>query len=68
MMQFQQIQFKHYNWEANHCADMLAKLRLDQNLCLVHFDCPPENIRTILDEHCNGMFFDRTYADLDVFS
>ena len=47
---------------------MLAKLGLEHNLCLVHFDCPPENVRTILDEHCDGMFFDRTCADLDVFS
>ena len=68
MMQIHQIQVKHCYREANRCAGMLAKLGLDQNLCLVHFDCPPKNIRTILDEDCNGMFFDRTYADLDVFS
>ena len=68
MMQFQQIQVKHCYREANRCAGMLDKLGLDQNLCLVHFDCPLENIRTILDEDCNGMFFYRTCADLDVFS
>ena len=47
---------------------MLAKLGLDQNLCLVHFDFPPENIRTILDEDCNGFFVDRICSDAVVVS
>ena len=68
MMQFQQIQFKHCYREANRCADMLAKVGLDQDLCLVHFDHPPKIIRTSLDEDCNGIFVDRIYTDLDVFS
>ena len=68
MMQFHQIQFKHCYREANRCADMLAKVGLDQSSCLLHFDCPPEIIRTILDEDCNGMFVDRTCSILDVVS
>ena len=64
----QQIQFKHCYREANHCADMLAKVGLDQSSRLVHFDCPLEIIRTILDEDCNGIFVDRICTDLDVVS
>ena len=45
---------------------MLAKVGLDQSSCLVHFDCLPEIIRTILDEDCNGFFVDRIYFVLDV--
>ena len=68
MMQFQPIQFKHCYWEANRCADMLAKVRLDQSSCLVHFDYLPEIIRTILDEDCNGFFVDRICYVLDIVS
>ena len=68
MMKFQPIQFKHRYWEANSCADMLAKVALDQSSCLVHFDCPPKIIRTILDEDCNGFFVHRICSVLDVVS
>ena len=68
MMQFQQIQFKHCYREANRFVDMLAKMGLDQSSCLEHFDCPPEIIRTILDEDCNGIFVDRICSILDVVS
>ena len=47
---------------------MLAKMGLDQSSCLEHFDCPPEIIRTILDEDCNGIFVDRICSILDVVS
>ena len=68
MMQFQPIQFKHCYWEANRCADMLAKVGLDQSSCLVHFDCLPVIIMTILDEDCNGFFVDRICFVLDIVS
>ena len=47
---------------------MLAKVGLDQIPCLVHFDCPPEIIRIVLDEDCNGVFVDRICSVLDVVS
>ena len=68
MLQFHQIQFKHCYREVNRCADMLAKVGLDQNSCLVYFDSPPEIIRTILGEDCNGFTVDRICSVVDVVS
>ena len=68
MGMFQQIQFKHCYRQANCCVDMLARMGTDQDLNFVYFDSPPEDIRSVLDEDCNGRFFNRLCTELDVIS
>lgn len=48
--------------------DMLARMGTDQDLNFVFFDSPPEDIRSVLDEDCNGRFFNRLCTELDVIS
>ena len=63
---FHQVQVKHCYRQANRCANRLARLRIVQNLNFVCFDSLPEEIRNVLDEDCNGRFFNRICNDLAV--
>lgn len=47
---------------------MMARMGMDQHLSFVHFDRQPEDIRTVLDKDCNGIFFNRLYTKVDVIS
>ena len=43
---------------------MLARLGTVQVLSSVSFDSPPEDVRCVLDEDCNGRSFNRICNDL----
>lgn len=66
-MKFQQIQVKHCYRQANRCADMLARMGMDQDLAL----CILILVRTlgpVLDEDYNGMFYNKLSTDLVVMA
>ena len=63
---FQQVQVKHCYRQANRCVDMLTRLGTVQALSFVSFDSPPEDVRRVLDEDCNGKSFNRICNDIVV--
>ena len=59
LLRFQQIQIKHCFRQANRCADLLARMSLDQVTDFVSFNCPPVDIRGIVEEDIVGRFVSR---------
>ncbi|XP_030931901.1 uncharacterized protein LOC115957726 [Quercus lobata] len=61
LLRFQQIQVKHCFCQANRCADLLARMSLDQVTDFVSFNCLPVDIRGIVEEDVVGLFVNRLY-------
>ena len=66
MLWFHQIQFRHCYRQANRCADMLARMSMDQVAAFISFDCSPVDIRSILDDDVAGLYVNRACSVTDV--
>ena len=66
MTGFQQVQLKHCYRQANRCADLMARIRVDQELDYILFSSPPVDLAKALEDDCNGVFFNRLCTDLYV--
>ena len=44
MLCFQQIQIKHCYWQANQCAELLAKSGVEQEIDLINYLSPPMDV------------------------
>ena len=60
---FQQIQIKHCYWQANRCADLLAKIRVEQEIDFLNYLSPPVDFLQILQEDRNGLYVNRICHD-----
>ena len=60
---FQQIQIKHYYRQANRCADLLAKIRVEQEIDFLNYLSPPVDFLQILQEDRNGLYVNRICHD-----
>ena len=63
---FQQIQIKHCYRQANRCADMLAKMGVEQEIELLNLLSPPMDILQILQDDRVGLYVNRTCHDFVV--
>ena len=66
MTGFQQVQLKHCYCQANRCADLMARLRADQELEYILFSSPPVDLAKALEDDCTAVFFNRLCTDLNV--
>ena len=57
---FQQIQIKHCYRQANRCADLLAKMGVEQEIEFLNLLSPPVDILPILQEDRDGLLVNRT--------
>ena len=64
---FQRIQFNHYYRQANHCADLLARMGALQELEFISFANPPVDISNALEDDLNGVYFNRMCTDPAIF-
>ena len=64
---FQQIQIKHCYWQANRCANMLAKMGVEQEIDLLNLLSPPVDVLQILQDDRDGLFVNRTCHDSVAF-
>ena len=63
MLCFQQIQIKHCYWQANRCADMLAKMGVEQEIELLNLLSSLVDVLQILQDDRDGLFVNRTCHD-----
>ena len=63
---FQQIQIKHCYRQANRCADMLAKMGVEQEIELLNLLSLPMDILQILQDDKDGLYVNRTCHDFVV--
>ena len=68
VLQFCQIQFRHCYHQANRCADMLARMSMDQVAAFNSFDRPPMDVRSILEDDVAGLYVNRACSVTDVNS
>ena len=62
---FQQIHIKHcYRW-ANWCANLMARLGVDQELDYILFTSPPVDLAKVVEDDCNGVCFNRICIELE---
>ena len=66
MLCFQQIQIKHCYRQANRCADMLAKMGVEQEIELLNLLSPPMDILQVLQDDRDGLYVNRTCHDFVV--
>ncbi|KAK9995209.1 hypothetical protein SO802_024912 [Lithocarpus litseifolius] len=66
VLQFRQVQFSHCYHQANWCADMLARMSMDQVADFISFDCPLVDIRSILGDDVVGLYVNRVCSVTDV--
>ena len=59
LLQFQQVQLMHCFRQANRCADILARMSIEQDVDFISYNCPPVDIRSCLDEDAVGLFVNR---------
>ena len=45
--------------QANRCADILARMSIEQDVDFISYNCPPVDIRSCLDEDVVGLFVNR---------
>ena len=50
---------KHCYHQANHCADLMARLGAEQDLEYRFFSSPPVDLIKALEDDCNGVFSNR---------
>ena len=46
---------------------MLASMSIDQDVDFISFDCPPVDIRSILDDDSDGLYVNKVCSVTDVF-
>lgn len=63
---FCHVKFKHCSRQANRCADILARMGVEQEPSFISFDCPPVDIRNCLDFDLSGMYSNRLCLELNV--
>ena len=56
---FQQIQINHCYRQANRCADLLAKLGVEQEIDFQNFLSSPMDILQILQDDRDGLYVNR---------
>ena len=59
LLRFQQVQLLHCFRQANRCADMLARMSIEQDVDFISYNCPPVDIRSFLDEDAVGLFVNK---------
>ena len=59
MLRFQQVQLRHCFHQANRCADLLARMSLEQATDFISYNCPPVDIRSLLEEDVVGLHVNR---------
>ena len=60
---FQQIQIKHCYRQANRHADLLAKIKVEQEIDFLNYLSPPVDFLQILQEDRNGLYVNRICHD-----
>ena len=60
-VQFLYVQFKHC-----YCANVLARIVTEQKANFISFDCPPVDIRNILEFDLSGVYSNRLCPELNV--
>ena len=45
--------------QANRCADILARMSIEQDVDFISYNCPPVDIRSFLDKDAVGLFVNR---------
>lgn len=63
---FQQIQITHCYRQANRCADILARIGADLDSDFILFSCPSVDLVKVLEDDCNGVYFNRPCTEIDV--
>ena len=66
MTRFQQVQVKHCYRQANRCANLMARLRVDQELDYILFTSPLVHLAKAMEDDCNGVCFNRLCTELEV--
>ena len=56
---FHRILFKHCYWEANHYADSLARMSINQEIDFVSYESPPMNALKAYKDDRNGFYLSR---------
>ena len=46
----------YYFRQANCCANILARMSIEQDVDFISYNCPPVDIRSCLDEDAVGLF------------
>ena len=64
--QFQQVQIKHCYRQANRCADLLAKMGVEQETDFVNFHGLPMDILDVFHFDKNGLYVNRVCPELVV--
>ena len=59
LLRFQQVQILHCFRQANCCADMLARMSIEQDVDFISYNCPPVDIRSFLDEDAVVLFVNK---------
>ena len=59
MLRFQQIQLRHCFRQANRCADLLARMSFEQATDFISYNCPPVDIRSLLEDDVVGLYVNR---------
>ena len=62
MTRFQQVQVKH----CYRCANLTARLRVDQELDYILFTSPLVDLAKAMEDDCNGVCFNRLCTELEV--
>ena len=63
---FQQIQINHCYRQVNRCADLLAKLGVEQEIDFQNFLSSPVDILQILQDDRDGLYVNRIYHNFVV--
>ena len=63
---FQHIRFNHCYRQANHCANLLARMGAIQVPYFLSFSSPPMDICNAFEDDCNGVLFNRRCPVIDV--
>ena len=66
VLRFHQVQFRHCYRQANLCADMLARMSMDQVADFISFDSLLVDIRSILGDDVAGLYVNKVCFVTDV--
>jgi len=66
VLRFQQIQIKHCYRQANRCADLLAKMGVEQEIDLIKYISPPVDVLQTLQDDRDGLYINRICHGIDV--
>ena len=56
---FHRILFKHYYWEANRCANSLARMSISQEIDFISYESPLVDALKAYEDDCNGVYLSR---------